>query len=231
VLWTETFTVPLGATTTQLQAVVVARGQAVRPRSPPSPPRRSRSRTRPSSRSRSGYRLDKQQNGTLDSNRHVAIYSAQAPSGLAGSTNIQVTPSGTVNNKGMALAYTTGIATSSPVDGTASGGTGTTTAWSTGSISTANADDLIWTAGHRDALVTNTASGGTTELDDFQNSTDSITLTDGYQIVAATGSYAGTGTWNTGTTAEWCAAAVAYKGAGGGGGVTVVKNLAALGVG
>lgn len=30
VLWPETFIVPLGATTTQLQAVVVARGQEVR---------------------------------------------------------------------------------------------------------------------------------------------------------------------------------------------------------
>lgn len=30
ILWSETFTVPLGATTAQLQAVVVARGQEVR---------------------------------------------------------------------------------------------------------------------------------------------------------------------------------------------------------
>jgi hypothetical protein len=170
------------------------------------------------------WTLDKQYNSASDSGIRIALYSAPAPSGLASATTITATPSGSVNNKLMAVAYTTGLATSSVVDGTPSGGQGVTAAWSSGSISTTVAADLILSASWHDGVSTNTASGGTTELDDFQNTNEAVSMTTGYQITSSTGSYTGTGTW--GAAGTYVAVAVAYKSPGGGTDATVTAVVA-----
>ena len=141
-----------------------------------------------------------------------AIISAQAPSGLAASTVITVP---FVGGNGfypiLGGCSFTGVATSSPVDGTPLGvnGTGSTT-WTSGSYAI-TAGSVIVGGAYADSGDSMAATAGT-ELWDRNNgggpSSHGV-----YRIEASGGSYAVSGSW-TGS-GGYAGAAVAYLAAGG----------------
>lgn len=175
---------------------------------------------------------DVQKNGTVDTNYHLAIFTAQAPSGLASSTTITATFSGNAFGRSICGDYWTGVATSTPKDQTSTAGSNTGTAWNGGSITTTNADDLIVLMGWGDVVTTtNTPTAPATEVEDFNIVTDAASWAMEYRIVAATNTYSLAGTWAS-APGEWLGCQSSYKAdAGGGGGGTTVKQLAQLGVG
>jgi hypothetical protein len=179
----------------------------------------------------SGYTQAKVQAGTTDTNYRLGIYWFDAASGLASGSTITATYSVAASNPMISASYVTGLNNASPVDVT--GGTSTTgagTAWTSGNITTTNADDLLYTACGIDGLRTSTPGASDTEIQDFQNSGAATTQTAVYRIVAATGTYAETGTLSSSVSFERFAAIVAFKGTAGGGGTTA-KELAMVGVG
>jgi hypothetical protein len=175
----------------------------------------------------SGYTLAKTQAGTTDTNYRIAIFWFDAASGLAASSTITANYSpAAASNPMISACYVTGMNNASPVDVT--GGTSTTgagTGWSSGNVTTTNADDLLYTACGIDALRTSTPGGTDTEIQDFQNSGAATTQTAVYRIVAATGTYAETGTLSSSVSLERFAAIVAFKGTGGGG-IVVPSEIA-----
>lgn len=163
----------------------------------------------------------------------VEVWSADCPGGIT-SQSITVTLSGAILAGGILGWYETGVATSSPLDGTGASATTATpdTAWSTTSGTTTNADDVLYAVAMTDnaGACTSTPSGTViNELIDYHSPND-IEFAVDYVIVAATGTYTGTGTWSATPLFEACVL-VAYKADTGGGGGSTVKKLAALGVG
>lgn len=175
---------------------------------------------------------DVQKNGSSDTNYHLAIFSAQAPSGLASGTTITATFSGTAFGRSICGDYWTGVATSSPKEQSSTAGGTSATAWNGGSVTTANADDLLVLMGWGDVVATtNTPTAPAIEIEDFNIASDAATWAMEYRIVAATGTYSLAGAWGSAAN-EWLGCQVAYKAdAGGGGGGVTVKQLAALCVG
>jgi hypothetical protein len=82
---------------------------------------------------------------TTTANYHTAVLSADAPSGLASGTVLTVTFSVASDNLAISCFYATGVTSgaSGYLDGTAVGGNGTTTAHTTASLATSNADDIL----------------------------------------------------------------------------------------
>jgi hypothetical protein len=177
------------------------------------------------------WAVDKQARISGD-NGNVAIVSAQAPSGLASSTTITATFSAGAVDLMIGGTSFTGVATSSPLDGTPAGGfSASTTAWSTGNVAISAGSVLVgasW-AGSFDASNLSTASAGSTE--GFDATTDGTGVTLAYRIEPSSGSYAVAGTWSGSSGPENVAIAAAYLATGGGGGGTIDKKLAAQGVG
>lgn len=171
---------------------------------------------------------------TTDANYRAAVLSADAPSGLAASTSLTVTYSSAAFARALSCFYFTGVATgaSGYLDGAVVGASGTAAGWATASLTTANADDVLVGASWIDLrLTSDTAGGSFTEIVDFQDAGNGSTFTSLYRIVAATGSYAASGTWGAGAQ-PWTAVMAGYKAAGGGGGGSPTpEQLAALGVG
>jgi hypothetical protein len=175
---------------------------------------------------------DKTQVGVADANYHCGIWTAQAPSGVAISTVFTATFGASMSNPMIAGAQCSGLATSSVVDTT--GGkntTGTSTAWGSGNITTANANDLLWAACIIDGTQTSTPTAPSAEIHDFTNAGAGTHMVTGYVIKSATGTYAIDGVLSANNTLERVCAIVAYKDSGGGGGAVTPKQLAALGVG
>ena len=142
-----------------------------------------------------------------------AVVSAQAPAGLASSTVLSTTFSGTVTGSLIAGCYTTGLATSSPVD-VSDGAGGTSDPWDTTATTTTVADTLVIGGCFRNGGNTNTPSGGATELHDFQLAAEAWALCTEYKILSATASTSLTGTWtNNPGVPDWSSAFVAYKAA------------------
>lgn len=177
--------------------------------------------------------------GTGGSFYGISISSANAPSGLASSSTLTNTWNGNVDAADTFAFYVTGLATASYLDGTPvstfrSSGLGAS--YSSGSLTTTNADDLLVGGAMGDWVSAtgpnhNGPSGTlTNELYD-QLSVNSFGMAVTYAIVAATSSYAMTGLWNPTAQFADMALIVAYKASGGGAGGTTVKQLAALGVG
>lgn len=164
--------------------------------------------------------------GVTQANYYTAIFSAQAPAGLAASTSLTAALGSAGFNWHISGCYITGQATTSALDAAGAGGAGTTAGWSSGNVITSTADAFLFGVAHRDALTTSTAGGSFTELHDFQNGADSTTATTVYRVVSATGTYAASGTW-AGGASEWVSQVAAYKQAGGGGGSTTNLTLSA----
>lgn len=138
-----------------------------------------------------------------------AIISAQAPSGLASSTAISVP---FVNDTGV-VAYPiiggcsfTGVATSSPIDGTPLGVNGSgVTSWSSGSYAIA-AGSVIVGGVYIDSGDSHNATAGTEVWD--RNNGGGPSSAGVYRIESGAGSYAVSGSW-TGSSG-YTGAAVAY---------------------
>ncbi len=142
----------------------------------------------------------------------LAIASAQAPAGLASGTVITPTFSGNLGSSEVAGCYCTGLATSSAKDVSDGNGQASNLNWDTTATSTTFSDTLVFGGCIHDALTTNTATGGATELHDFQigGGTDQSICTE-YKILSAAGSASLTGTWAA-TSADSTSGFVAYKG-------------------
>lgn len=141
---------------------------------------------------------------------NVSIISAQAPAGLASSTGITVTFNQSLIGL-VAGCYCTGLETSSVKDIDDGQGQASVTSWDTSATSTTVADTLVIGASLHDGLETNTATGGATELHDFQIVAQQFSLCTEYKILSSTASTSLTGTW-TGSAAINTSAFVAYKG-------------------
>ena len=145
---------------------------------------------------------------------NAALVSAQAPSGLASSTSITATFSSSIPTfKGICGASWTGVATPTVIDGTPGTSSGSAAAWTAGSISTSNANDLVVGActGDASGSFSSTPTGGWTENNDFSDSTDGDSGTQVYQIVSSTGAYNPGGTWST--SVSFSGVSVAYQAA------------------
>lgn len=153
------------------------------------------------------------------------IASAQAPSGLASSSSISYTLSGGASASALTLGALsfTGVASSSPVDGTALGPVGVSTAaWASGSYSILAGSVIVATSWNEGTVASNTTTAPSVEALDFVNGTDFYGQAAEYRIEASAGSYSVAGTWNA--AAANVTVAVAYKAAAAGG----VTNEAAL---
>jgi hypothetical protein len=165
---------------------------------------------------------------------HIALVSAQAAAGLASATVLTANYSASVTSRAVAGCSFTGIVSSAALDATASATPAAGTAWNCGGVITTNANDVVVgvVMGDAGAGTTSTPAGGWTEVPatagDFNDNAAGDSWTMVYQIVSATGTYTPSGTWGISETTA--GASGAYMAAGGGGG-TVVKQLAALGVG
>lgn len=169
------------------------------------------------------YAVDVLSNGGAGGAVTFILASAQVTTPLSGGT-ITVRWSSSVaagsgNNKSAAAANVTGLATSSPLDKSSTGNSGTAT-WDSGATAaTTQADELVWGGGFANASTdgTSTPTAPNTELHDFNTGAgDGFTLTSVYQILVATGTPKANGAF-VGTGSTITASAVAtYKGAGGG---------------
>lgn len=130
------------------------------------------------------------------------IASAQAPSGLASSSTITVTwgAPGAVAPTIGAMSFT-GVATSSPVDGTSTAGEqSSTTAWATDSQTLTAGSVLIGTCRESASGTGSTPDAGSTEAWDISDGTDNFGQTTCYRIEASSGSYSVSGTWGGSTS-------------------------------
>ncbi len=140
-----------------------------------------------------------------------AVVSAQAPAGLASGTVLTATMSGAELGLLICGSYTTGLATSSPVD-VHDGAGGSSDPWDTTATTTTVADTLVIGGCFRNGDNTNTASGGATELHDFIYATEQWAQCSEYKILSATASTSLTGTWTVAPgVPDWSSAFVAYK--------------------
>lgn len=139
------------------------------------------------------------------------IASADAPAGLASSTVITPAYSGILTASMIAGTYCTGIATSLPVDVTDGQGQSAATNWDTTATTTTFSDTLVLGGCIHDGLTTNTATGGASELHDFQYAGEAWSMAVEYQILSGLVSASLTGTWASGANNN-TSAFVAYKG-------------------
>lgn len=144
-----------------------------------------------------------------------ALVSAQAPAGLASSTAITATFSGTARARGISGISFTGVASSSALD-TTSGPTGVTpaaTGWASASTAILAGSVLVAVC-FAEVGATSTPTAGSTEAFDYTDSGNSHTMA--YRIESSAGSYTVAGTWSSG--AESVTNAAAYKAAAASGG-------------
>lgn len=144
-----------------------------------------------------------------------AIASADAPAGLASGTVITATYTGSTFDRTISGFSATGVATGTTYDGTNTSTSGGGATWSSGAITTANANDIIVAGGTEDGngTATSTPNGGWTEVADFNLPTSSEAYETVYQIVSATGTYTSGGTFSASGTVS-VGLGVAYKAAG-----------------
>ncbi len=159
---------------------------------------------------------DESFNSADDANRRAALFSADAPAGLASSTSITVTASGNAFNLGLCGAYITGAATASWEDiggGSSSASSGTMSV----SITTTTADTAVFFFGWAEfASVGSTPLSTYSEAVDFINSVDGALCALDYRIVSSTGTYTPGATFDDTGSHGWVGVAVAYKADAGG---------------
>lgn len=161
----------------------------------------------------------------------LAIVSAQAPTGLASGTTITATFSGSApGGRSLGGMSFTGVATSSPVDGTPPAITtfATGTAWASGSMALSAGSVAVGCSHETSTNLTSTPTSPALESFDVNGGAGTFAATGAYRIESSAGSVTVAGAWSS--SCQGCALGVAYKVASGGAGATV-KQLAALGVG
>jgi Abnormal spindle-like microcephaly-assoc'd, ASPM-SPD-2-Hydin len=149
-------------------------------------------------------------------NDHVAIASADAPSGLASGTVLTANFSGSVTHGLIAGASFTGVAASSPVDATGNRNQGGVAAWSA-TLTTTVPGDLVLAYSVIDANTTSTATTPNVEMHDFGDVNYYGWSTSTYRLAASAGATTVNGTWASAAGAiGTVTVAAAYKPAGGG---------------
>lgn len=147
------------------------------------------------------YVVDDQYEDTIGAETHVGILSADAPSGLASSTNIVPTFSTAPGFRGLAAVSFTGMATGSSgyVDVTSGGKDDFNQDWDTHNLVTTVADTLLLAISCGPSGTSNTADTNYTEIHDwnFEGANDCATV---YRIVSSTGTYNPGGNWSTGVS-------------------------------
>jgi len=148
--------------------------------------------------------------GQLSGLRGVAIASAQAPAGLASGATITFNSDATWDYPSCGGMSFTGVATSSPVDGTPLGPVGAATAaWSSGSYAIAAGSVIVAGNWNEGIIASNTETSPSIEA--FESieaaNTDSGLVVE-YRIESSAGSYAVAGTWDA--AHNHITAAVAY---------------------
>lgn len=160
------------------------------------------------------YSEDKVQTLATDGDT-VAIFSKVNT--CAGTCNITITASSSASTSiAMAEVEVSGLASSSYLDQTASANASSTSPNSGNAATTTTANEFVFSALGLDGAnsVTITGAGSTTLLDTATNtSSGNKVYADGYQIVSATGAYAGA--YSLTVSEEWAALVATYKGAGG----------------
>ncbi len=150
-----------------------------------------------------------------DTNSACFIASAQAPSGLASSTTITVTFSGTVSVPTVSGLSFTGVATSSALDGTTLGPVHVSTAaWSSGNYTTSAAAVVVGVNWSEGAVASNTETSPSVEAHEYIHGVDHYGHVAEYRIESSAGAYPVAGTWDA--AAGNTTFAAAYLAAGGG---------------
>jgi hypothetical protein len=131
-----------------------------------------------------------------------AIFSADAPSGLASSTAVTATTASGAGGVLAGLASFTGLATGSTSD-TTNQGTGSGTGWSSGAAApSVTGYLLIGGSGNEIGVSTTSTAVNGAEIHDLWNSAAGQGLATGYLVAASTASQAITGTFTNASTAN-----------------------------
>ena len=143
-----------------------------------------------------GWAIDKQGTATGDQ-AHVAICSAQAPSGLASGTTITATFSESCTGRSICGSSFTGVLSSAALD-TTSGVTNMpgTTAWATASTTIAAGSVLIGLAFGVNTNDTSTVTSPSIEAHDIPGAAGTFGSTTCYRIEASGAAYTVAGTWS-----------------------------------
>lgn len=127
---------------------------------------------------------------------HMAFVIAHAPDGLESGSVITVTFSGDAYNCNVIGAAFSGVASTSPVDVTATGVDGSDNPWTTGAATNTQADAIyIAFASIVFRDTTSSPLGGFTEAIDYHAAADNASLTMVYLGVSSTGARTGQGNW------------------------------------
>jgi hypothetical protein len=155
----------------------------------------------------------------------ISIISADAPSGLASNTTLNVTLNQTqAGGEELSAMSFTGVATGTTTEPTNSNNSNVSLSqhWTSGAITTTNANDLLVGFNVCDDGISPCGSGSYTpdtnwtEVHDFNEVTSAASYESVYRIVSSTGSYTAGGTTTQGVTTapDYVGAIVAYKAAG-----------------
>lgn len=152
------------------------------------------------------------------------IASAQAPAGLSAGAVITATLSASQSARFIMGMSFTGVATSSPVDGTPTGQTSAagTAAWSTDSYAIAAGSVIVAGCMQEGVSATNATTAPSIEGVEKGDVGDTISYALSYRIEASANSYVIAGAWST-SVSHSSNAAVAYKVAAGGETITLDK--------
>ena len=154
------------------------------------------------------WQLDRRDDKTTNNTPHTAIFSAVLTTALAVSDTITVTPDVTINYPIAAAYKVSGVASSSWLD-QATGSQGVSSSPSSGSVTTTEADEILFGAVCSGGPQAFTPGSGWTELTDTGNTTKRLAVQ--YRIESATGSYTSDGT--LAASADWTDSIVSYKAA------------------
>jgi hypothetical protein len=148
-----------------------------------------------------------------DVNNRIAQYRcASATNSVATSGTITATWSASANRSWAGATTTTGLMAAAGGDGTNTRAQINVSVWTANSVTTTNADDLLWGFAFINGQATsNTADTNWVELVDDTVSGLSGTVTIMYRIVSATGTYTAGGTWAAGSASDTVSLMSAHK--------------------
>jgi N,N-dimethylformamidase beta subunit-like, C-terminal/HYDIN/CFA65/VesB-like, Ig-like domain/Cep192 domain 4 len=129
-----------------------------------------------------------------NSNTRAAIVSAPAPSGLPANTQLKASFSGAVAHGLIAAASFTGIAATSPLDGTGTTTQGAVASWSC-SLTTTGPRDVVLGWSGINANTTSTPTVPSIEIHDFGNTSYVEWASSDYRIETTAGAKTVAGTW------------------------------------
>jgi hypothetical protein len=127
-------------------------------------------------------------------NTRAAIVSAPAPSGLPANTQLKASFSGSVSHGLIAAASFTGVALSSPLDGTGTTTQGAVASWSC-TLTTTNPRDVVLGWSGINANTTSTPTAPSLEIHDFGDAGYVQWANSDYRIESTAGAKTVAGTW------------------------------------